>query len=156
MGWAASPELTKALGRRAPCGCQSAERAASIDDQDAREEELAAAREASRDWLCPRVGCRPDPDALGDGPREALTAIERLTGHRFTTCPYAGAYEGWTYRAVEADELGYANVRAAYGSLPGTLVQAAQVVRRARQRRENEELRVMREEFERSKKRGDS
>jgi len=50
--------------------------------------------------------------------------------------------------------MGPGDYRAAYGSMPLALVQAAQVIGRARRARECEEARVSAQEFERRMKRG--
>lgn len=81
-------------------------------------------------------------EALDDAHTEALDATESLTGHRFTTCPYAGAYAPWVHRAVDADEHGLSDDSIANGPPPRALVQAIKVLRVARKKRDAEDLRI--------------
>ena len=95
---------------------------------------LDDALEASRAWRCPRVKCKPGP--LDSDHQEALGAVERVTGHRFKSCPLSSAWASWVHRAVDAEEHGLAEDRAAYGPPPRTLVDAVGVIRRARRARD--------------------
>lgn len=89
------------------------------------------------------MGCGPGP--LDDDHEEALRAIQRVTGHRFKTCPLAGAWEAWVHRAVAAEEHGLSEDSVAHGPPPRALVEAVSVLRRARARRDAEEARAARE-----------
>lgn len=120
-------------------------------DAEDRNELVLDADEAAKAWRCPRAGCKPDAKALDDEHRGTLDAVERLTGHRFSTCPLARAWEPWVHRVVEAEEHGLANDRAAYGPPPQALVSAVRILRKSKRERDAEEARVAREERERSK-----
>lgn len=85
------------------------------------------------------MGCGPGP--LDDDHEEALRAIQRVTGHRFKTCPLAGAWEPWVHRAVNAEDRGLVEDSVAHGPPPRALVEAVSVIRRARARRDAEEAR---------------
>jgi hypothetical protein len=76
---------------------------------------------------------------------EALAATESLTGHKFKSCPYSGAWQPWVHRVVSAEEQGLAEDQIAHGTPPRALVDAVQIVRRAKRRRDAEEARVARE-----------
>lgn len=114
-------------------------------DAEDRKELLLDADEAAKAWLCPRAGCKPNPEALDDEHRGTLAAVERLTGHKFSTCPLARAWEPWVHRVVEAEEHGLANDRAAYGPPPQALVSAVRILRKSKRERDAEERRVERE-----------
>lgn len=79
---------------------------------------------------------------------EALDAVERLTGHRFSACPLSGAWASWVHRVVDAEEHGLAEDRAAYGKPPRALVDAVRLLRRAKKRRDAAEARTRRERDE--------
>lgn len=118
--------------------------AGTTSDEETRQILAEDAKEAALAWRCPRV-CKSG-DALDADHAEALGAVESLTGHKFKTCPYAGAWQPWVHRVVNADEHGLADDQIAHGAPPRALVEAVQVVRRAKRRRDAEEARVAREE----------
>jgi hypothetical protein len=125
-----------------------AQQAGDEPDEEARRVLLEDAAEAARDWCCPRVcGAKSE---LDEEHKDALRAIRRLTGHEFKPrCPLSGAWAPWVHRAVEAEEFGLVEYRAAYGAPPRTLVEAVSVIRRAKRARDAEEARVRREERDR-------
>lgn len=117
--------------------------ASSEADDETRSELQNGGREAALAWRCPRV-CRSS-EPLDEDHREALGAIAALTGHQFKTCPLSRAWEPWVHTAVDAEDAGIAEYRAAYGAPPRTLVQAVSVIKRARRARDAEEARIARE-----------
>lgn len=125
---------------RAPCGCAKSAEAQETPDEEERKILLNDAREAALAWQCPRV-CS-GAKALDADHAEALDAIASLTGHRFKTCPYAGAYAPWAHRVVDADEHGLGDDAIAYGPPSRTLIQAVRVVRMAKRKRDIEERKV--------------
>lgn len=112
-------------------------------DAEDREQLIEDGRQAALAWRCPRVCKSSEP--LDDQHVEALGALRSLTGHQFKTCPLSGAWQPWVHRAVDAEEHGLAEDRAAYGAPPRTLVTAVSVIRRAKRARDAEEARVARE-----------
>jgi len=117
-------------------------------DEEARAVLLEDAAEAARAWCCPRV--QVAKSELDEEHQEALRAIRRLTGHEFKPrCPLSGAWAPWVHRAVEAEEFGLVEYRAAYGPPSRALVDAVRVIRRAKRARDAEEARVRREERDR-------
>ncbi len=104
-GWLDRPAFLDAMSP-APCGCARIEEAKKLRDKTERAlKELDAIEERSA-WRCPNYTNRPPPERIDDiGPdqREALRAVEDLTGcDGCTTCPrwYAGL--PWVVEAVEA------------------------------------------------------
>lgn len=127
----------------------AAEEARRSSEEEERELLLADAAESQRGWRCPRAGCDGDPTKLDEAHTKALARLERLTGHRFKTCPRAGLWEGWVHQAVEAESMGLGEVRLVYGRVPAPLVEAVRIVRRARLARSKEEDRVREENRQR-------
>lgn len=117
--------------------------AATEPDEETQAIKREDGREAALAWRCPRV-CKSSEPLDGDH-REALAAIASLTGHEFKGCPLSRAWEPWVHLAVDAEESGLAEHRAAYGPPPRTLVQAVSIIKRARRARDAEEARVARE-----------
>lgn len=100
------------------------------------------ALDSSRRWNCPRVGGSGKREGLDAEHLKALDRIERLTGHKFKTCPRAGLWERWVHDVVDAEQSGLADVRAVWGRVPNPLVEATRIVRQSRRAREAEEARV--------------
>lgn len=117
--------------------------ASENSDEETRQILAEDATEAARAWRCPRVCKSSEP--LDADHAEALAATESITGHKFKSCPYSGAWQPWVHRVVSAEEQGLAEDQIAHGTPPRALVDAVQIVRRAKRRRDAEEARVARE-----------
>lgn len=117
-------------------------------DPDIKRTFLENGEQAARAWRCPRIA-PASTDPLDESHQHALDRVERLTGHRFCTCPQARLRERWVHEAVEAERTGLAEVRTVYGRVPMPLIEATRIVRQARNACEREEQRVALEEINR-------
>lgn len=117
----------------------AAEEARRSSENEERKMLLADAAESQRGWRCPRAKCDGDATKLDAAHAKALDRLERLTGHRFKTCPRSGLWEPWMHTVADAEAHGLGEVRAVFGRVPMPLVEAVRVVQRARTVRANHE-----------------
>lgn len=117
--------LDQALGA-AGCGCATLDRAERARDPDEAEAYRDKGARERAVWRCPcGTGALPpgDPAELPGPAREALVAVEHLTGARgLTTCPLFYARLPWVRDAVEARKWAERGELRSYAGAPSRVL----------------------------------